>query len=38
MPSAMPQAIKIDLYCEVININNDLGNVKKFLRKNLGYV
>ena len=25
MPSAVPQAIKIDLYCEVLNINNDLG-------------
>ena len=25
MPSALPKAIKIDLYCEVLNKNNDLG-------------
>ena len=25
MPSASPQAIKIDIYCEVLNINNNLG-------------
>ena len=25
MPLALPRAIKIDLYCEVLNINNDLG-------------
>ena len=25
MPLALPLAIKIDSYCEVLNINNDLG-------------
>ena len=25
MPLALPRAIKIELYCEVLNINNDLG-------------
>ena len=25
MPSTLPRAIKIYLYCEILNINNDLG-------------